>query len=161
MKIEIITNEEFSETRIKIYTKEKNQEIEQIVKKIQSLKKDESNIINGYQDRVLFRLKLGNINRFYTQLGITYADVEQDTYKIKNKLYELEELLQNTSFIRISKSEIVNVDQIQKIDLSFSGTICVYFKDGSSTYASRRFVKKVKEFILKEKGCGENEKNSR
>lgn len=160
MKIEVIINEKFSETRIKIYTKEKSQEIEQIVKRIQSLEKNESNIINGYKDRVLFRLKLGHINRFYTSLGTTYADVEQDTYKIKNKLYELEELLQDTSFIRISKSEIVNVDQIQKIDLSFSGTICVYFKDGSSTYASRRFVKKVKEFILNEKGDGENEKVS-
>lgn len=160
MKIEVITGEEFSETIIRIYTKEKNQKIEQIIKKIQSLQKNESNIINGYQDRVLFRLKIQNINRFYTELGTTYADVNQDTYKVKNKLYELEELLKDTSFIRISKSEIVNVDQIQKIDLSFVGTICVYFKDGSCTYASRRFVKKVKEFILKERGCVENEKNS-
>lgn len=114
MKIEIITNEEFSETRIKIYAKERSQEVKQIVKKIQSLEENESDIINGYKDRIVFRLNLRNINRFYTQLGTTYAEIEEGTYKIKNKLYELEELLQNTSFIRISKSEIINVDQIKK-----------------------------------------------
>ncbi|MDO5293608.1 MAG: LytTR family transcriptional regulator DNA-binding domain-containing protein [bacterium] len=33
---------------------------------------------------------------------------------------------------------------IKKFDLSLNGTVCIYFKDGTNTFVSRRYVKKVK-----------------
>ena len=153
MNIDVIEDKKYIETEIKIYTNKKDNKIEKIIDSIKSIEDKKEIKINGYIDRELFVLNLSNINKFYTEFGISYAQIEDISYRLKEKLYMLENMIKETSFIRISKSEIINVDKIKKIDLSLRGTICITFKDGSNVYTSRRFVKRVKEFLLKEKGC--------
>ena len=153
MNIDVIEDKKYIETEIKIYTNKRDNKIEKIIDSIKSIEDKKEIKINGYIDRELFILNLSNINKFYTEFGISYAQIEDISYRLKEKLYMLEDMIKETSFIRISKSEIINVDKIKKIDLSLRGTICITFKDGSNAYTSRRFVKRVKEFLLKEKGC--------
>lgn len=63
------------------------------------------------------------------------------------KLYELESQLDKRQFIRISKSEIVNIRKIKKLDISHAGTIKVALMDGTETYTSRRNVSKLKAVL--------------
>ncbi len=72
-------------------------------------------------------------------------------YVVRKKLYELETELGDTNFIRISKSEIVNIHKIKSLDLSITGTIRLVMKTGYETYVSRRNVAKIKEKLTKEK----------
>ncbi len=72
-------------------------------------------------------------------------------YVVRKKLYELETELGDTNFIRISKSEIVNIHKIKSLDLSITGTIRLVMKTGYETYVSRRNVAKIKEKLKKEK----------
>ena len=72
-------------------------------------------------------------------------------YVVQKKLYELETELGDTNFIRISKSEIVNIRKIKSLDLSITGTIKLVMKTGYETYVSRRNVAKIKEKLTKEK----------
>ena len=67
--------------------------------------------------------------------------------QIKSKLYELEEQLEGTNFIRISNSVIANVDKIKHLEMSFNGTLCIRFMNGDVEYSSRRYVKKIKEYL--------------
>ena len=68
-------------------------------------------------------------------------------YISKSKLYELEEQIKEPSFIRISNSEIINFDKVENLDLNITGTIKLNFKSGYITYASRRNIKKIKEYL--------------
>ena len=70
-------------------------------------------------------------------------------YVVQKKLYELETELGDTNFIRISKSEIVNVRKIRSLDMSITGTIKLVLKTGYETYVSRRNVAKIKEKLTK------------
>ena len=72
-------------------------------------------------------------------------------YVVKKKLYELETELGDSNFIRISKSEIVNIHKIKSLDMSITGTIRLVLKTGYETYVSRRNVAKIKEKLTKEK----------
>ena len=63
---------------------------------------------------------------------------------LRLRLYEVEERLKQHHFIRISNSEIINLKKVRSFDLSFTGTICVVLNDGSKTYASRRYVTRLK-----------------
>ena len=63
------------------------------------------------------------------------------------RLYELEELLEKKTFLRISNSEIVNTNQILNIDLSIVGRICIRFPGNIQTYVSRRYVPKIKKSL--------------
>ena len=66
----------------------------------------------------------------------------------ENKLlYELEGKLDRHTFVRISNSEIVNLRKVAALDLSLTGTIRLKLTDGTVCYASRRYVKKIKEAL--------------
>jgi DNA-binding LytR/AlgR family response regulator len=66
---------------------------------------------------------------------------------LRVRLYELEERLDKTRFVRISNSEIVNLKAVKKIDLSFTGTIGITLSNGATSYVSRRYVSKIKQVL--------------
>ena len=74
-----------------------------------------------------------------------------DTYTVSMKLYELETELGERNFVRISKSEIVNLRKIKNLDLSITGTVKLTMKNGYETFVSRRNVGKIKERLLSER----------
>lgn len=67
--------------------------------------------------------------------------------KIELRLYELEELLPSHQFVRVSHSEIINLRRVTALDLGLTGTIRITLDGGVVTYASRRYVKKIKEAL--------------
>ncbi|MBR5896541.1 MAG: LytTR family transcriptional regulator, partial [Lachnospiraceae bacterium] len=73
------------------------------------------------------------------------------TYTVQKKLYELEEELGERNFVRISKSEIVNIKKIKNLDMSVTGTIKICMKNDYETFVSRRNVSKIKERLLSER----------
>ena len=72
-------------------------------------------------------------------------------YTVQKKLYELEEELGERNFVRISKSEIVNIMKIKNLDMSITGTIKLVMKNDYETFVSRRNVGKIKERLLSER----------
>ena len=71
----------------------------------------------------------------------------------KNKaVYEIEEKYENTDYIRISKSSIVNLNKIKSIRPDFGGKILATMENNEKIYISRQYVP-----ILKKKlGIGGN-----
>ncbi|NRR75094.1 LytTR family transcriptional regulator [Tetragenococcus halophilus] len=66
---------------------------------------------------------------------------------ISYRLYELEEQLPQ-SFVRISNTEIINLDYVHYFQLSKSGLILIRLSNGHMTSSSKRYLKKVKERLL-------------
>lgn len=64
-------------------------------------------------------------------------------------MYELEEELEESVFIRISKAEIINIRKIKRVDMNTIGTIKVIMRDGTETYTSRRNVTRLKKALEK------------
>ncbi|HBQ43716.1 MAG TPA: LytTR family transcriptional regulator, partial [Lactobacillus acetotolerans] len=56
-------------------------------------------------------------------------------------------ILPKNIFIRISSSEIVNLNQVKQFDLTAAGMFKVMFKNGNSTFASKRYIKKIQEAL--------------
>lgn len=143
MKIEIQVDEQIEETKVVIYAKQMNSEINEIMKKLSKTKE----AIKVYKDDETYFLKEDDIESIYTENSKVYIKCEKDIYQSKNRLYELEEMISKEKFLRISNSEIINFDKVKKINTKLLGTICINFKSGYQTYASRRYIKKIKEFL--------------
>lgn len=92
-------------------------------------------------------LPLREVVRFYSENQKVMMQGAKEVYSIQEKLYELEERLDAGQFFRISKSEIVNLKKIKRLDLSITGTIKVILSDGTETYTSRRNVTKLKQCL--------------
>ena len=68
-------------------------------------------------------------------------------FRIREKLYEVEGLLSDKSFIRINKSTIVSKGGIKKIKPSLNGRIDLILKNDKVVYVSKNYSKQFKEFI--------------
>lgn len=144
MKVEVKLDPNCTETTIKIYTNEINEEISDLMKQLQAKTTDK---IIVWQKEKIYILEIKEIEAIYSNQGKVYIRANNDEYISKNKLYELEEKIKVPSFIRISNSEIINFDKVENLDLSITGTIEVKLKNGYSTYVSRRNIRKIKEYL--------------
>ncbi|MBP3568459.1 MAG: LytTR family transcriptional regulator DNA-binding domain-containing protein [Lachnospiraceae bacterium] len=68
-------------------------------------------------------------------------------YEIKSKLYELEEQLPKTDFIRVSKSCILNLNKIHSLSPSLGGRFEAKLKNGEKVVISRQYVASLKEVL--------------
>lgn len=71
-------------------------------------------------------------------------DNSKNRYVLGKPLYELEHLL-GSSFVRVSKSTIVNIKRIDHVKAGFNGTMELVMKNGIKDYISRSFRKAFKE----------------
>ena len=74
-----------------------------------------------------------------------FAYCEKQFYEIKQKLYELEKQFENTDFIRVSKSVIVNLSKIQKLTPAFNSRFEALLKNGEKIIISRQYVPDMKK----------------
>lgn len=143
------------------YIKSENEEVicygkdeHNLFKSIQELCEKENMIsgknIFGYLENDIVPIKLSDIYRIYSDDNNTYISVGRKIYKIKEKLYELENILPH-NFIRINKSCIININVIDHFDASWKGTLCVILKNKEQDYIARRRVKSIKERLGLEK----------
>ena len=92
-------------------------------------------------------LPFSQIECVFSQEGRTWAiDRKGIQYRLKYRLYELEQLLP-CNFIRINKSAIANRSRIEKLDASFNGSVDAVFKCGYQDYISRRCLTEIKRSL--------------
>ena len=144
MQIEIKVDPGCGEPRIVIVTDRITDEINALVKK---LGQDPPQLLAGMQGDLLKILDQHDIFRLYVANGKVFAETEDGAYQLRLRLYELEGRLDQNDFVRISNSEIVNLDRVTALDLSLAGTIRMTLDHSVSTYVSRRYVKKIKEAL--------------
>lgn len=114
---------------------------------VRRLSEDGPAVLAGFLDDTLTILSPPDIIRVYTEGGKVLAVTDKGVYTLRLRLYEAEERLEREGFIRISNAELVNLKKTMRFDLSLAGTICVLLADGTVSYASRRYVPKIKKFL--------------
>ncbi|MBQ7926875.1 MAG: LytTR family transcriptional regulator [Lachnospiraceae bacterium] len=145
MKIKFDIQKLYPEPEIHLCHKEKSPELIHIHEMLQNLL---GSGIRVYKGQEVWTLIPAQIVRIYSASKKVYVRTEGDCFEVRERLYTLEEQLKDWGFVRISNSEIVNMGQIEKLDMSYTGTIRMYMKNGDETYVSRRYVKKIKEELV-------------
>lgn len=104
-------------------------------------------VLSGKRDGKIELLEQNEIVRIYASNGKVFAVTTKGNYRLKIRLYEAQEQLRTSQFVRISNSEIINLKKVSCFDLNFVGTICVQLNNGDVTYVSRRYVSKIKKIL--------------
>jgi len=144
MKIDIDINTIYEDTKIIIQAPEMTDEVTDLLKK---LKEDKPTTLSGKKSQKIYVIDLKDIILIYAQNNRVLVSTMTDTYEIKQKLYEVEDIVSGSTFVRISKSAIVNIKGIKNIEVSFNGSLVVKCLNGEEEIISRRFVPAVKAFI--------------
>ncbi|MFG6384274.1 MAG: LytTR family transcriptional regulator DNA-binding domain-containing protein [Lachnospiraceae bacterium] len=115
-----------------------------IVKLINHLKQG-SRKITVYKDGRIYFIIPEEVFYFESVDQKVFAYCESEVYQVKSKLYELIEELPNRDFIRISKSSILNLNQIKSLTPAFGGRYEALLKNGEKVIISRQYVGLLKE----------------
>lgn len=145
MNVKALINEKYNELEIHVCNDSMTPVVADLISSINKL------VNNGFQAKAdngdIFLIYSADIISVYAENQKVYIRTMKGSFETVLKLYELEEQLDSRQFFRISRSEIVNIKRIKKLDLGLSGTIKIILSDGSESYTSRRNVTKLKQAL--------------
>ena len=144
MQIEVQIQPGCREPRVVVYADRMSEEVQAILTRLEA---GQSRLLLGFRGEEATVLQPESLLRIYVESGRVHAGTEQGVYALRGPLYEWEQRLDPHAFVRISQSEIIHLKKVKGFDLSLSGTICVRLVDGTVTYASRRYVAKIKTIL--------------
>lgn len=110
--------------------------IEMFDKKLQAKKDNEWCLVNSFD--ILYFESVDNRTFLYTK---------GDVMEVRQRLYELEMVLSDKDFIRISKSQIVNINKIRSLKPEINRTILVTMCNGEQLYISRKYVPAIRNML--------------
>ena len=139
MKFSLVIDKNRDEEVI-VYCHSEN-EITESIKRL--LKADDFTFLGQKGDEYK-RLQIKDIFCFTVEDNKVYAYLENDKYRIKERLYKIEENLPKF-YVKINQSTIINIKKIDSFYSGFSATLKVKLKNGYTDYVSRRNLKNVKE----------------
>lgn len=144
MRVVIEVDEELAEECIVI----KCQKLDERIVKLQSLLSehtDSDRDILLHKEGKEYYMPLEKLLFFETENKQIWAHTSDEMYETDFKLYELEELLPG-SFMRVSKSTIINLNHIYSITKNITAASVVEFKGSCKrVYVSRNYYKALIE----------------
>lgn len=142
MKVELQISADIDEPYIVIHTSKMTPEINQLMELFQS----SGNVITVTDNDQLIVLEPSEIYMLRMEDERLNVYCQQKKYVSGKRLYEMERLLGN-GFMRISKSTLINLKQISRVESSFHGTMLVILKNGNKDYISRKYLPAFKKYL--------------
>lgn len=95
------------------------------------------------------RFEIPVVDLFYAESvdDRVFLYTAHDSYEIRIKLYELEELLKGRHFLRISKGMLVNLMKIASVRPALNGRFSAVLKNGEEVIISRKYVPVLKQTL--------------
>ena len=149
MNIKVITNisKELNDIEVVINTPELTEEVQAIENDIISRASKSIKKIVGMQGNDIFIINILDIMMIYSEEKNNYCKTKDGIFKIKEKMYYLEEILPKNDFIRIANSKIININSVKCFNTSIIGKIVVKFKDNSEEDVAKRRTSDIMKFL--------------
>jgi len=96
-------------------------------------------------DNKTFKLPIAEIFYIESVDFKTFVCAETVVYQSKLKLYEVEEALSQSDFLRVSRQVILNVSKIRSVASAGGGRIEVMLANGEKLIVSRQYAPVLKE----------------
>lgn len=141
MRIQIFEDPGIEETEVTIRCREADEQLMQLVSRLRMYERK----LIGIRDGSTYILDPREILYIDTADRKTFFYTGDAVYETVLKLYELEERLAASDFIRISKSCIVNFFQIRSLRPEFGGRMILTMNNGEKLCVSRQYAGTIKK----------------
>ena len=145
MKVELRIDPSLRRTQVVVHAPANTPEVQELVRRLSA--EGAVATIRAFRGSEALILSLGDILRFFADGKGVSCQTAGGVYAVRQRLYELEEELEGTRFVRVSHSEIVDLNKVSALDLSITGTIKMTLEGNVTVYVSRRYVKKIKQVL--------------
>lgn len=117
------------------------------VQEIISFIKSRQGVLNGKKDGNLVEIPVLDICYIESVDNRTYIYTVKDCYEIGMRIYELEEMLTKSTFVRIQKGMLLNLMKINSIKPGLSGRYVALLKNNEEVIISRKYVPEFKQML--------------
>ena len=104
--------------------------------------------IIGYgTKKEMYSIQLEDILYFEAVGDLVFAYTGDQVYEIKMRLYQVEEIVQQSGILRASKSFLVNVRKIEKVRSVLNGRFMAVMENGEEVLITRHYAREVMDAI--------------
>lgn len=141
MNIRIQESAEAAETEVIITCRRADEQILKMISMLHAFDKK----LTGVKDGETFLLDAASILYIDTVDKKTFLYTQNGAYETPLRLYELEERLASSDFLRAGKSCIVNFSQVQSLRPEFGGKLILTLTSRERLFVSRQYAAAVKQ----------------
>ena len=141
MKLLIEQSPDCKETEIRISCRSVDEKLNRIIEQIRLC----ALCLVVEKDGLSIPIALEEIFYFDSVDNRTFLYKEADVYPCEKKLYELEEELARTSFVRVSKNCILNTAVVASVRAQFSGRLEATLTNGEKILISRHYLNSFRD----------------
>ncbi|WP_310603131.1 LytTR family DNA-binding domain-containing protein [Anaerosporobacter sp.] len=103
--------------------------------------------LQAKKDNAFYFVNVSEVLYFESIDNRTFLYTKDDVMEIKQRLYELEIILSDKDFIRISKSQIANINKIRSLKPELNRTIIATMSNNEQLYISRKYVQAIRSIL--------------
>ncbi|CAJ1200604.1 hypothetical protein CPR19092_LGOLGGFK_02276 [Companilactobacillus paralimentarius] len=150
MKIEINYQQKddmpVDKAKVTVEAQSFSDDVQNLMKTIDNLDNHTDVVPLAVDDRVvMIQLdKIIAIEVYKNELTV-YTQVK--AYKLRGKLKEMYQRLNNGDFIQISKSAVINLNHLSSLEASFSGNMLAFMDNDEKLTVSRKYLTQLKESL--------------
>ena len=145
--IDIQIDPSCAEPKVIIRAERMTPEIDNIVHAIENATNSAYPMVTAYAGDTMVLLSQREIIRIYLESRKLIVWTDRGSFMARGTLAEMEAVLDRGRFLRISRSELINLYRVSSFDFSLSGTIQVRFDDGSVSWVARRYVRAIQKTL--------------
>ena len=141
MKITIKTDATVSDTLVEITCNKQSPEIEKIAAILRMMDKQ----LTGKKGDQIELIPVHHVIYIEAVDRKCFLYTDTSCFESDFKLYELEEQLQSNGFFRISKSLLINLQEVKSIRSEYNRRLLVTMCNGEQIIASRKYAEQLKK----------------
>ena len=141
IKILKITKEQPEQMEIRCH------EITEEIKEIVTFVKTRQGRLTGIQEERQFEVPVPDVCYIEAVDNKVFLYTQKQVYETRQKLYELEEMLREKYFLRVSKSLLLNLMKVRSIKPALNGRFMAVLHSGEEIIISRKYVPELKKAL--------------
>lgn len=122
-------------------------EISDEVREIVAFVKSRQGQLTGTADDRMYEIAVSDIFYIESVDNKTFIYCKNREYETKQKLYELEEILREKHFLRVSKSVLLNLMKVSSIKPALNSRFTAVLFSGEQVVISRKYVPELKKAL--------------
>ena len=124
-------------------------ELDEEVRALMDRLAEEPSAITVFSENGVVRvLAAGEVVSASTVGRLVQVVTEEGVWFTRRTLQSLEEALNGSQLIRVSRFELVNLDKVLRYDFTAAGTLRLVMAGGMETWASRRCIPDIRKRLL-------------
>ena len=142
MRVEIKLQKNIPEPYIVIYAERITDEVQKITSAIENM----GRVVTAVSDDKIIVINTADIYMTRVEEDKTVIYCNDKKYVSRKRLCELEKVL-GIEFMRISKTTLIHLEYISRVEPSFNGMMLLTMKNGCRDYISRKYLPNLKKYL--------------